>query len=124
MKKLLIVVTALFFIIMITFTFTSRHTAISLLPEVEAVYVEYNMGKLVLPYTAVATDIKGNSIVYVLWDEKSILGTVTVVKRENVEVVDQKDDKVVITGIQDISHRPFVKDASADINDGDRVRIS
>ena len=124
MKKLLIVVTALFFIIMITFTFISRHTAISLLPEVEAVYVEYNMGKLVLPYTAVATDIKGNSIVYVLWDEKSILGTVTVVKRENVEVVDQKDDKVVITGIQDISHRPFVKDASADINDGDRVRIS
>lgn len=124
MKKLLIVVTALFLIIMITFTFISRHTAISLLPEVEAVYVEYNMGKLVLPYTAVATDIKGNSIVYVLWDEKSILGTVTVVKRENVEIVDQKDDKVVITGIQDISHRPFVKDASADINDGDRVRIS
>lgn len=124
MKKLLIVVTALFLIIMITFTFISRHTAISLLPEVEAVYVEYNMGKLVLPYTAVATDIKGNSIVYVLWDEKSILGTVPVVKRENVEIVDQKDDKVVITGIQDISHRPFVKDASADINDGDRVRIS
>ena len=124
MKKLLIVVTTLFLIIMITFTFISRHTAISLLPEVEAVYVEYNMGKLVLPYTAVATDIKGNSIVYVLWDEKSILGTVTVVKRENVEIVDQKDDKVVITGIQDISHRPFVKDASADINDGDRVRIS
>lgn len=124
MKKLLIVVTALFLIIMITFTFISRHTAISLLPEVEAVYVEYNMGKLVLPYTAVATDIKGNSIVYVLWDEKSILGTVTVVKRENVEIVDQRDDKVVITGIQDISHRPFVKDASADINDGDRVRIS
>ena len=79
---------------------------------------------MVLPYTAVATDIKGNSIVYVLWDEKSILGTVTVVKRENVEIVDQRDDKVVITGIQDISHRPFVKDASADINDGDRVRIS
>lgn len=124
MKKLLIVVTTLFLIIMITFTFISRHTAISLLPEVEAVYVEYNMGKLVLPYTAVATDIKGNSIVYVLWDEKSILGTVTVVKRENVEIVDQKDDKVVITGIQDISHRPFVKDASTDINDGDRVRIS
>ena len=44
MKKLLIVVTALFLIIMITFTFISRHTAISLLPEVEAVYVEYNMG--------------------------------------------------------------------------------
>lgn len=121
-KKILKIITAIFFIIMITFTFISRRTAVEMLPEIEEVYAEYVEGKLILPETAVDRDEKGNCIVYVLWEEESILGTVTIAKRKNVEIVEEKGNDVIVEGVLEISHRPFVKDVAVGITDGDRVR--
>lgn len=118
-KKILGVVTIIFFIIMIVFTFVSRSTSIELLPEVETVYAQNSEA---LPETAVYTDEWGNSSVYILIQEDSILGTVDVAKSIPVEIKEKTDGKVIVDGISEMSGFQFIKDISAGINDGDRVR--
>lgn len=118
-KKILKGITALFFIIMIVFTFVSRDIGLKTLPKVETVYAEDNE---ILPATAVYTDEEGINYVYVLMEEESILGTVTVAKELSVEIKARNGDEVILEGVSEMSHLPYVKDVSVGIEDGDRVR--
>ena len=60
--------------------------------------------------------------VYILIQEDSILGTVDVAKSIPVEIKEKTDGKVIVDGISEMSSFQFIKDISAGINDGDRVR--
>ena len=115
-KKILTVITIVFFIVMLAFTFISRKTAVELLPQVEAVYAEDGV---TFPATAVYTDQWGNSFVYAIMEEKSILGTVEVAHKINVEI---REEEITCDGAENMSHLPYIKDVSVGINDGDRVR--
>lgn len=119
-KKILSFVAAMFFIIMIVFTFVSRNVGVKLLPEVEAIYPRDGR---ILPSAAVESDEKGGGCVYMLVEEDSILGVVTVAERRRVKIIEKQGEEVVVDGISGVSHIPFVKDLSAGVNDGDRVRI-
>ena len=89
-KKILTAVTIVFFIVMLAFTFISRKTAIELLPRVEAVYAEDGV---TFPATAVYTDQWGNSCVYAIVEEKSILGTVEAAHKINVEILKEQGEE-------------------------------
>lgn len=118
-KKILTAVTMVFFIVMLAFTFISRKTAIELLPRVEAVYAEDGV---TFPATAVYTDQWGNSCVYAIVEEKSILGTVEAAHKINVEILKEQGEEITCEGAESMSHLPYIKDASVGISDGDRVR--
>ena len=89
-KKILTAVTIVFFIVMLAFTFISRKTAIELLPRVEAVYAEDGV---TFPAAAVYTDQWGNSCVYAIVEEKSILGTVEAAHKINVEILKEQGEE-------------------------------
>lgn len=118
-KKILTAITIVFFIVMLAFTFISRKTAVELLPQVEAVYAEDGV---TFPATAVYTDRWGNSFVYAIMEEKSILGAVEVAHKINVEIREKRGEEITCDGAENMSHLPYIKDVSVGISDGDRVR--
>lgn len=118
-KRILTAITIVFFIVMLAFTFISRKTAVELLPQVEAVYAEDGV---TFPATAVYTDQWGNSFVYAIMEEKSILGTVEVAHKINIEIREERGEEITCDGAENTSHLPYIKDVSVGISDGDRVR--
>ena len=66
-KKILASMLLLFFIVMIVFTFVSRHTAIALLPEVTTMHPEEDGW---LAESAVLEDNTGGSYVFILTERK------------------------------------------------------
>lgn len=118
-KKILTVITILFFMTMIIFTFVSRHTAIALLPEVKTMRPTVDG---MLTKSAVNTDETEGSYVLAVMEEDSILGRVSVVNKVPVVVEKEKRDMVVIKDLTDYSNFEFVIATSEAISDGDRVR--
>lgn len=118
-KKILTVITILFFMTMMIFTFVSRHTAIALLPEVKTMRPTADG---MLDKGAVNTDETGGSYVLAVMEEDSILGRVNVVSKVAVAVEKEKEDMVKIKDITEYSNFEFVIETSEEISDGDRVR--
>lgn len=118
-KKILASILLLFFIVMIVFTFVSRHTAIALLPEVTTMHPEEDGW---LAESAVREDDTGESYVFILTERESILGKTDAVRKLPVVVEEKSDGMVKLKEISQYSMFAFVTDASDALSDGDRVR--
>ena len=118
-KKILASMLLLFFIVMIVFTFVSRHTAIALLPEVTTMHPEEDGW---LAESAVWEDNTGGSYVFILTERESILGKTDAVRKLPVVIEEKSDGMVKLKEISQYSMFAFVTDASDALSDGDRVR--
>ena len=118
-KKILASMLLLFFIVMIVFTFVSRHTAIALLPEVTTMNPEEDGW---LAESAVREDDAGGSYVFILTERESILGKTAAVSKLPVVIEDKSDGMVKLEEISQYSMFEFVTDVSDALSDGDRVR--
>mgnify|MGYP000847856610 FL=1 len=118
-KKILASMLLLFFIVMIVFTFVSRHTAIALLPEVTTMHPEEDGW---LAESAVREDDTGGSYVFILTERESILGKTDAVRKLPVVVEEKSEGMVKLKEISQYSMFAFVTDASDALSDGDRVR--
>ena len=118
-KKILASMLLLFFIVMIVFTFVSRHTAIALLPEVTTMNPEEDGW---LAESAVREDDTGGSYVFILTERESILGKTAAVSKLPVVIEEKSDGRVKLKEISQYSMFEFVTDVSDELSDGDRVR--
>ena len=119
-KKILIGITIVFFALMAIFTFVSRHTAVSLLPEVETGFVGSDGS---ISSSAIRQDEAGRTFVYVLTEKDTILGKAQVTYKIYVEVTGEQGNCRVLTGgLRGMEHMPVVTGASEEIGDDQRVR--
>ncbi len=118
-KKILASMLLLFFIVMIVFTFVSRHTAIALLPEVTTMNPEEDGW---LAESAVREDDTGRAYVFILTERESILGKTAAVSKLPVVIEEKSDGMVKLKAISQYSMFEFVTDVSDELFDGDRVR--
>ena len=118
-KKILASMLLLFFIVMIVFTFVSRHTAIALLPEVTTMNPEEDGW---LAESAVREDDAGGAYVFILTERESILGKTAAVSKLPVVIEEKSDGMVKLEEISQYSMFEFVTDVSDALSDGDRVR--
>lgn len=118
-KKILASMLLLFFIVMIVFTFVSRHTAIALLPEVTTMNPEEDGW---LAESAVREDDAGRAYVFILTERESILGKTAAVSKLPVVIEEKSDGMVKLEEISQYSMFEFVTDVSDALSDGDRVR--
>lgn len=118
-KKILASMLLLFFIVMIVFTFVSRHTAIALLPEVTTMNPEEDGW---LAESAVREDNTGRAYVFILTERESILGKTAAVSKLPVVIEEKSDGMVKLKEISQYSMFEFVTDVSDELFDGDRVR--
>ncbi len=118
-KKILASMLLLFFIVMIVFTFVSRHTAIALLPEVTTMNPEEDGW---LAESAVREDDTGRAYVFILTERESILGKTAAVSKLPVVIEEKSDGMVKLKEISQYSMFEFVTDVSDALSDGDRVR--
>ena len=118
-KKILASMLLLFFIVMIVFTFVSRHTAIALLPEVTTMNPEEDGW---LAESAVREDDTGGSYGFILTERESILGKTAAVSKLPVVIEEKSDGMVKLKEISQYSMFEFVTDVSDELSDGDRVR--
>lgn len=118
-KKILASMLLLFFIVMIVFTFVSRHTAIALLPEVTTMNPEEDGW---LAESAVREDDTGRAYVFILTERESILGKTAAVSKLPVVIEEKSDGMVKLKAISQYSMFEFVTDVSDELSDGDRVR--
>ncbi len=119
-KKILTGATIFFFSVMLVFTFVSRHTSVSMLPEVNITFMD-NDGAV--DYGAVGYDEAGRPFVFVLIEEDSILGHVTVAHRTYIEVRGAEDGEILTGGLRGMDHMPLAAEIFPDLDDGERVRI-
>ena len=118
-KKILASMLMLFFIVMIVFTFVSRHTAIALLPEVTTMNPEEDGW---LAESAVRKDDTGRAYVFILTERESILGKTAAVSKLPVVIEEKSDGMVKLKEISQYSMFEFVTDVSDELSDDDRVR--
>lgn len=118
-KKFLTSMLLLFFIVMIVFTFVSRHTAVALLPEVTTVNLNEDGW---LDENAVMEDDAGAYYVFLLTEGESILGRTSVVSKLPVVIEEKSEGMVKLKDISQYSTFEFVAGVSEELSDGDRVR--
>ncbi len=118
-KKILTSMLLLFFIVMIVFTFVSRHTAIALLPEVTTMNPEKDGW---VAESAVREEDTGGYYVFILTERESILGKTAAVSKLPVVIEEKSDGMVKLKEISQYSMFEFVTDVSDELSDGDRVR--
>ena len=118
-KKILSSMLLLFFIVMIVFTFVSRHTAIALLPEVTTMNPEKDGW---VAESAVREEDTGGYYVFILTERESILGKTAAVSKLPVVIEEKSDGMVKLKEISQYSMFEFVTDVSDELSDGDRVR--
>lgn len=121
-KKILTSILLLFFIVMIVFTFVSRHTAIALLPEVTTMNPEKDGKDGWVAESAVREEDTGGYYVFILTERESILGKTAAVSKLPVVIEEKSDGMVKLKEISQYSMFEFVTDVSDELSDGDRVR--
>lgn len=118
-KKIIASMLLSFFILMIVFTFVSRNTAITLLPEVTTMNLEEDGW---IAEGAVREDDTGRYYVFILTEKESILGKTAAVNKLPVVMEKKSDGMVKLKDISKYSTFEFVTDVSEELSDGDRVR--
>ncbi|MDO5303341.1 MAG: hypothetical protein Q4E84_05510 [Clostridia bacterium] len=118
-KKIIASMLLSFFILMIVFTFVSRNTAITLLPEVTTMNLEEDGW---IAEGAVREDDTGRYYVFILTEKESILGKTAAVNKLPVVMEEKSDGMVKLKDISKYSTFEFVTDVSEELSDGDRVR--
>ena len=118
-KKILTCMLLLFFIVMIVFTFVSRHTAIALLPEVTTMNPEKDGW---VAESAVREEDTGGYYAFILTERESISGKTAAVSKLPVVIEEKGDGMVKLKEISQYSMFEFVTDVSDELSDGDRVR--
>ena len=116
-KKYLLILTFSFFAIMIVFTYISHNIATSALPKVETVRQVDNME---ISKESILTEPDGNTYIYVIDTEPSILGEQYIAVKTKIKIVKSKDTTCQI----DTGDRLYeiIIDPGKDIYNGVRVR--